>query len=43
MEIILYLCSVIKKEIVKQLKIQDYEDNEDYKGSGHQYHQQHLT
>ena len=26
MEIILYLCSVIKKEIVKQLKIQDYED-----------------
>ena len=28
MEIISYLCSVIKKEIVKQLKIQDYEDNE---------------
>ena len=38
-----YLCSGLKKEIVKQLKIQDYEDNEDYKGSGHQHHQQHLT
>ena len=42
MEIIYYLCSVIKKEIVKQLKIKDYEDNEDYKGPGYHKYQEHL-
>lgn len=38
-----YLCSVIKKEIVKQLKIQDYEDNGDYKGPGYHSYQEHLA
>lgn len=41
MEKSLYLCNVIKKETVKHLKHYDYEDNEDYKGSGYHSYQEH--